>query len=205
MAPFSKSRHAGSDWDENEDDDYCKVMAISWGDGERNSATIVVCLDEKGRVCSRLKLNKLQERDGKLDDLNRLLELIRDERPGAIVIGGFSLSTRVRLVPEITKLVSERLNEYDDHDYKSRRRGGRVPPPEVVMVEDDVARLAMSSKRYEKEFPDFPPLVKYCISLARKVQNPCLEYAGLFNMDEEYKLLRIHPHQALVCHIFSKP
>lgn len=39
---------------------------------------------------------------------------------------------------------------------------------------------------------------RYCVSLGRKLLDPVMEYAGLMNVDEEYKLLALHPLQNMV-------
>jgi transcription elongation factor SPT6 len=176
-------------------------MAISWGEGDRNSATLVICVDERGVVDrdNKLKLNYMQDRDRKTIDLNRILVKMREFRPDVVVVGGWTLSTG-RLMTDIAGVCS-RINDDDDLG-GSRRRGDRpkkLNVPELVMVDDDVARLKMNSARFAKEFSDsFPSLARYCVSLARKVQDTTMEYASLFNSDDEIKLLRIHPLQNLV-------
>ncbi|KAJ3413177.1 Transcription elongation factor spt6 [Chytridiales sp. JEL 0842] len=204
-----RSNDDGSDDEDEKSRDYARVMSISWGEGNRDSATIVICLDEDGNVASRMKLSRMQERDtdGKIRDVNNLLDRIRRFRPDVIVVGGFSTATSRRLIPDITELLS-RINEKsgrdddsDDNSYHARRKRGyssQIPKPGLIMVEDDVARIAMKSARLQKEFPDFPPLGLYCVSLARTVQDTTMEYATLFSSDDEMKLLHLHPLQHLL-------
>ena len=56
-----------------------------------------------------------------------------------------------------------------------------------VVVEDDVARIFMRSVSGIHEYPDshYTPLVRYFVSLGRKVQDPLVEYAGLMNSGSE--------------------
>ena len=63
----------------------------------------------------------------------------------------------------------------------------------------------MHSKRGEREFPekDYPRLIPYCVSLGRKVQDPTQEYAGLCNMDQDIRNIRLHPLQNLVYLFYS--
>jgi transcription elongation factor SPT6 len=50
---------------------------------------------------------------------------------------------------------------------------------EVVIVNDEVARLYHTSDRAVLEYPSFPPIGRYCVGLARYLQSPLLEYASL--------------------------
>ncbi|KAJ3101887.1 Transcription elongation factor spt6 [Phlyctochytrium planicorne] len=199
VAPFKRER-GPDDYDDDEKPDFPRVMSISWGDGDRDSPTIVVCLDEDGHVSDRKKLNRMQQRDDKAKDHQVLKDLIKEFQPDVIVVGGWTIQTKTRLLPDLAGLISE-LDDHgtSDRNYRDRRRRDRFVKPELVMLDDEVARLAMTSKRYIKEFPDpFPAVGRYCVSLGRRVQDATMEYATLFNNDEEYKLLRIHPHQTLL-------
>ncbi|KAJ3115595.1 Transcription elongation factor spt6 [Phlyctochytrium bullatum] len=198
VSPYHRENRNSDDYDDETKSDYPRVMAISWGDGDRDSATFAVCLDEDGLVSERKKLSRMQLRDSKAEDHRIIAELIKDFQPEAIVVGGWSIETKTRLMPDLAGLLSDIDNEGNtDASYRDRRRRHFVKP-DLFMVDDEVARLAMTSKRYAKEFPDpFPPLARYCVSLGRRVQDATLEYATLFNSDEEFKLLRLHNLQGL--------
>ena len=58
----------------------------------------------------------------------------------------------------------------------------------------------MKSKWATEEFSDkqVNQLILYCTSLARRLQNPVMEIAGCFNMDNDIKLINVHPLQHLV-------
>ncbi|KAI9338069.1 SH2 domain-containing protein [Zopfochytrium polystomum] len=205
VAPFKPEGKRAEDdyYDDDGDSDVknlARVMAISWGDGERDSATLVICLDERGLVVedAKLKLNWMHDRDRKIDDLNKILVKMREFRPDIVVVAGWTLATS-RLMNEIATIV-QRINDDDDlGGIRRRDRGRRIHPPELVMIDDDVARMKMASVRFAKEFPEsFPPLARYCVSLGRKVQDTTMEYASLFNPDDEIKLLRVHPLQDLL-------
>ena len=59
------------------------------------------------------------------------------------------------------------------------------------------AKIYMSSESGKREFPeaDYPPLIPYCVSLARFVQEPTSEYACLFNKNEDIRHIRLDPLQ----------
>ncbi|KAJ3383360.1 Transcription elongation factor spt6 [Entophlyctis sp. JEL0112] len=200
VQPYRRSRSRDDDYDEEDENmkTHARVMAISWGDGDIHSAAFAVCIDEHGRVLSTLKLLSLHMREQKSKDLDLILEALREHRIEVVVVGGTTLYTR-RLIPDIVDTV-RRMNDDNRRDDRDRRRyrHAELHIPEVSMVEDDVARLVMNSKRFAKEFPDFPPLARYCVSLARRVQDATAEFATLFNGDDEIKLLPVHPKQNLV-------
>ncbi|KAJ3327060.1 Transcription elongation factor SPT6 [Blyttiomyces sp. JEL0837] len=202
VAPYRRDKGANDDdWDEDDSQrDHSRVMAVSWGDGDRNSATLVVCLKEDGTVDCRMKLSYMQDREKKHEDLNRLLVRIREFRPDVIVVSGWTLATK-RLLDDVAGL-RDRINDNDDlGGYSRRDKGGNIPIPGITVVDDDVAKLAMNSKSYMQEFPDpYPPLARYCVAIARKVQDTTMEYARLFNQNDDIKQLRLHPLQKLAVH-----
>jgi transcription elongation factor SPT6 len=66
---------------------------------------------------------------------------------------------------------------------------------EVVLVNDEVARLYYNSARAAAEFPKYAPLTRYCIALARYLQNPLAEYASL---GKDIVSLPFIPNQTLI-------
>lgn len=51
----------------------------------------------------------------------------------------------------------------------------------IVFVPDDVSMIYSTSPRSKKEFPELMPIVKRGISLARRLQDPLFEIAGLYS------------------------
>lgn len=66
----------------------------------------------------------------------------------------------------------------------------------VIYVEDEIATRYQTSERGIQEYPNKPPLVKYCIGLARYMHSPLLEYVNL--TPDELMSLSIHPSQSLL-------
>ncbi|KAJ3244632.1 Transcription elongation factor spt6 [Chytriomyces hyalinus] len=196
VQPFRRDTSQDEFEDEEEANrSHARVMALSWGEGDPKEAAFAICIDEHGRVCKTAKLSQLHMRDTKRQDHDAILAILREFRVEVIVMGGFTLSTKTRLLPDIVDSL-ERI--YDDTSDRRSSRRRDIIKPSLIMVEDDVARLSMNSKRYVKEFPDYPPLARYCISLARRVQDTLLEFASLYNADFEIGLLSIHPLQRLL-------
>ncbi|KAI1316773.1 Transcription elongation factor spt6 [Mortierella claussenii] len=153
------------------DRDYSpRVVAISHGAGSNKDAIQVAYVDDKGKFADHLKLDSLREIKAQKD----LADFLDNRRPDVIIVGGFTVTTR-RLLEQVEKVRS------DD-----------TP---VMMINDEVARLYQNSKRGVEEFPEVNPLTRYCISLARLVQNPMNEYAAL---GRDLINIRQHPLQHLV-------
>lgn len=135
--------------------------------------------------------------DGK--DVQELVRLIGRRKPDVIGVSGFSVQTR-KLSKDVQDIVDKfdlRGNEFDvggdDDDEHERRQ--TTEKLEVVMVNDEVARLYHESQRAADEFPQHPPLVRYCIALGRYMQSPILEYAAL---KQDIVSLSFDPNQDLV-------
>ncbi|KND02484.1 chromatin-remodeling histone chaperone SPT6, partial [Spizellomyces punctatus DAOM BR117] len=184
MAPFKRSEDADADeWDP-------RVLAISWGDGEPNAATFAVALKETGEV---LQWNKLDRLRGPIDhrgpDADALVSMIVRHEPDVIAIAGFKPNTKTMLHRTLQDIVQEALVS------------GRIREDiKIIIVDDEVARIFMNSKRGLREFPEgaYPQLVRYCVSLGRRVQDPTTEFAGLMDMNSDILHLRLHPVQHLV-------
>jgi transcription elongation factor SPT6 len=165
------------------------VVAISWGEGERNDVAYATVLNEQGELVDFLKMQQLGDRDSK-HDTDKLIDLISQHKPEVIVVGGFKPNTKSILM----KVIQERV---EIEGYNNGRWENHIP---VILVEDEIARLYMNSKRGLTDFPDkdYPRLIRYCIALGRKTQSPTLAYASLFNADEDFRAIRLHPLQHLL-------
>lgn len=167
------------------------VLALSWGDGERTSPAFGAILDAQGTLVDHFKLEHLQEVRGdalKKADLNVLSEYISQYRIELICISGWSPSTKTKLFHEIRTLVDDIQKNLDY-------------PCDVQLIDDSAAKIFMGSKRASVEFPNAFPgndMIKYCVSLGRRVLDPTMEFAGLVNTDDEISVLNLHPLQKFV-------
>lgn len=158
------------------------VVAISHGKGLRGDAICYAYVENDGRVLENDKLVdfRLGNRDRNIPngkDVEKFVEVLRRRKPDVIGISGFSVETR-KLYKDIQEIISQfdiRGNPYDDPDDNMEKSD----PLEVVLVNDEVARLYYNSQRAAKEFPKLPNLTRYCVALARYLQNPLAEYASL--------------------------
>jgi transcription elongation factor SPT6 len=183
--PF-KNLNLGEDMIE---DEYPVVLAITWGEGDRNAIGYATILNENGELIDFLKLRSLSDRDNQRD-LDTLIASIAQHTPEVIVIGGFKPNTKSALF----KIIQERV---EGAGRAAGKWDNEIP---ILFVEDDFARLFMNSKRGLIDFPekDYPMLIRYCVALGRKTQSPTLAYASLFNAEDDFKAIRLHPLQDLL-------
>ena len=122
------------------------------------------------------------------DDMDRanLVRMIQECKPDVIGIAGFSVQTH-KLKEELETIISDEQLTIGDDD--------KTFQLEVVYVPDDVARLYQNSPKSREEHPDLPPLGRYCIALARYMQDPLLEYAAI---GKDIVSLKFDPAQHLV-------
>jgi transcription elongation factor SPT6 len=154
-----------------------RVVAISHGPGSSKDAIQVVYVDDKGRFIEHKKLDNLRDRTPQ----EELLDLLERRHPDVVVVGGFSVATR-RLLEQTESIVKEHRESNGDQ-------------VSVIMTNDEVAKLYQSSKRGIDDHPKAYEITRYCISLARTIQNPINEYAGT---GADLVGIRLHPLQEFV-------
>ncbi|AEO62269.1 uncharacterized protein THITE_2106254 [Thermothielavioides terrestris NRRL 8126] len=165
-----------------------RVLTLSNGMGDPNRDPIYwTWVEEDGRVVEHGKFINLAR-----DESQRELfaELVRRRNPDVVGVSGFSADTH-RLIKDIEGIISEKGlmgPEYDDPEANEYRSDLL----EVVVVNDEVARLYKDSPRAVAEHPTLNSLSRYCIALARYMQNPMKEYAAL---GRDVTSLLIHPYQ----------
>lgn len=174
-----------------------RVLALSNGTGILGRD--VICwawVEEDGRVLENGKFTDLALGDperGTADaaDVHAFVELVERRKPDVIGVSGFSAETRklYRQIDEIVERKDLRGAVYEDEDGNDMSE-----KLEVVVVNDEVARLYQTSDRANMEHPGFASLTKYCVGLAKYLQNPMKEYASLgrditsisFNPNQHY-------------------
>jgi transcription elongation factor SPT6 len=174
------------------------VLCMSNGQGQRGDAILWAYVENDGRVLEQGKLIEFrlgnQERgipDGQ--DIAKFVEAAQRRRPDVIGVSGWSVETR-KLYKDVQEIIAQNNltgPTYEDDDTGTERSD----PLEVVMVNDEVARLYYNSGRAAAEFPKYAPLTRYCIALARYLQNPLAEYASL---GKDIVSLPFIPNQTLV-------
>ncbi|KAJ7235446.1 transcription elongation factor SPT6 [Mycena haematopus] len=148
-------------------EDKPSVLAVSWGKGDpHKDAITLVFLDPRGRLREQTKLDNLVD----MEMRDEFIDILRRRKPDVVGIGGFSMAT-TKLSARIKEIIKDLGNSYSDTD-----QGQNTP---VVYVRDDVARLYQHSQRAASEFGAYPLITKYCVGLARYLQDPLIEHAAL--------------------------
>jgi len=61
-----------------------------------------------------------------------------------------------------------------------------------------LSKLDVFYSIFQNDFRDYPPLLREAVSLARKMQDPLIEYSQLCTPDDEILCLRYHPLQVII-------
>ena len=168
-----------------------RVLALSNGSADPNREAVCwAWVEEDGRVLEHGRFENLIR-----DERSRqaLVELVQRRKPDVLGVGGFSVDTH-KLILSLKELVEEknlRGAEFEDPDTGNDRSEAL----EVVVVNDEVARLYKDSPRAAVEHPIFGTLTRYCVALAKYLQNPMKEYAAL---GKDINSLSFHPCQQLL-------
>lgn len=178
--------------DMDSEGEYCKIVSLSWGDFKINEAGLCVAIGGNGELLDHCKLEGLQSNRQEVAEnspgAETLKQFLIQHVPDIIIIGGWTpdviTNKMIEKVRKISHDASIELNLNED-----------IP---VEIGDDNPAKIYMKSSRAKKEYPLIPPLMWYCISLARTVQDSLIEYASLCNPDNEISLLKLDPLQGMV-------
>ncbi|KAJ5885265.1 Transcription elongation factor spt6 [Penicillium taxi] len=138
-------------------------------------------IEEDGRVLENGKIYDILPRDemrGTPDgkDVAFLVKMIERRKPDVIGVSGVSPEARrlFKLLYELVKVKDIRGAPYTNDEDKEVS-----DPLEVIIINDEVARLYYTSPQARQDNPGFTPLTHYCVGLGRYMQSPLKEYASL--------------------------
>lgn len=159
-----------------------RVIALSTGTGTVGRDSIHwAYIEEDGRVLENGRFDNLSLGDSGRglpdgEHVAAFLALVQRRKPDVIGVSGMTPEARrlYKLLSEIVDAKDLRGAPYtDDHDEEISDR------LEVVIVNDEVARLYHNSPRARQDNPGFGSLTHYCVALGRYLQTPLKEYASL--------------------------
>ncbi|CAG9861207.1 unnamed protein product [Phyllotreta striolata] len=133
-------------------------------------------------ILKRKNSFRTEEKLMKEGDLQALKNFIFTKKPHVIAIGGESREA-LMIADDLKALINE-LVESD-----------QFPEIKVEIIDNELAKIYANSNKGQSDFRDYPELLRQAISLARKMQDPLIEYSQLCNGDEEILSLRFHPLQ----------
>ncbi|CAG8161035.1 unnamed protein product [Penicillium olsonii] len=175
-----------------------RVLTLSTGSGQVGRDPIHwAYTEEDGRVLENGKFVDLSlgdESRGISDGASvaAFVELVDRRRPDVIGVSGMTPDTK-RLFKILFDLVEHK--DMRGASYTDDRDEEVSDPLEVVIVNDEVARLYHNSPRARSDNPGFGPLTHYCVGLGRYLQSPLKEYASL---GRDIVSIQFKPGQQLV-------
>ncbi|KRX88353.1 Transcription elongation factor SPT6 [Trichinella pseudospiralis] len=170
-----------------EDYNRLTILGIAYS-SEPKSASYAALVNADGDVLDHLVLRNFtkrtfarsdNERELKTVDLEEIKIFIEKKLPIAIAITG------------------------DDADLESlvvdlQASGTISKNIPVEIVDPELARVYAESGPANQEFPTYPVLLRQAISIARRLQDPLIEFSQLVTPDDEILSLKFHPSQNMV-------
>ncbi|XP_072909557.1 transcription elongation factor SPT6 [Hemitrygon akajei] len=186
---------------EEDDDDFMeenqskgvRVLGLAFA-SERDTPAFCSLVNGEGEVTDFLRLPyflkrrnawREEEREKKAHDIETLKKFLLSKKPHVVAVGGENRDA-LMVVEDIKRIVNELEQEH------------QMSPIGVHLVDNELAVLYMNSKKSENDFRDYPPLLRQAVSLARRVQDPLVEFAQVCGTDDDIVCLKFHPLQEQV-------
>ncbi|KAI8645252.1 SH2 domain-containing protein [Parasitella parasitica] len=152
-----------------------RVITVSSGNGSPKDPVVALFVNQRGKILDQIQVPNLKdERYWK-----EMSDFIKSKKANVLGVAGYNAETR-RVIKHMQTMLSE-INQSHEHN--------GIPRMDMVVVDDEASRLYKNSRRAQEEFSEHSETMRYCISLARRLQSPVLEYVGLGR-----DLLAIHHH-----------
>lgn len=182
---------------EVDDDDYdwdpsrgIRVMGVSYVP-DYTQAAFAAIISPEGDVTDYLRIPHILKRKNtfrqeekvlKESDMQSITEFIRNKKPHVIAIGGESKEA-LMIQKDFQECVK---NLVDDEQF---------PEIAVEIVDNELAKIYSNSIKGSNDFREYPTLLRQAISLARRIQDPLIEFSQLCTADEEILCIRYHSLQ----------
>ncbi|GMR43278.1 hypothetical protein PMAYCL1PPCAC_13473 [Pristionchus mayeri] len=184
-----KKLDGDDDDEENEREGEVRVLGVVYST-ERDEVSFGALIDQDGVVIDSIRLPYLMNRRGpqeerqKREDMEKLKRFVNKHQPHVIAVAGENLQARF-VKGDMEKIVMDLFQE--------NKLTSNI---QVVIHDNDAAKVYMQSKQAVAEHPDYPPNLRQALSLARCLLDPLVEYSHLYNTDEDIFCLSLHPLQA---------
>ncbi|KAH9493338.1 Transcription elongation factor SPT6 [Dermatophagoides farinae] len=179
------------DHDESYDNDFdtrngIRIMGFAHVPNNEE-ASFCALIDGDGEVTDYIKLEHfmLKRVEGgsfSYKDREKLQNFIVSKKPHVIALGTDTI---------VTKDVMDDLIQMIRHLHDTKH----FPLIPIEYVDSELSIVYMNTKRANADFPTYPLKLRQAISLARRLQDPLLEFAQLCSADEEILCLKLHPLQ----------
>ncbi|CAM9213792.1 unnamed protein product, partial [Lampetra fluviatilis] len=172
--------------DDDDDDDFpesgeagaqgkgLRVLGVAYSP-ERDTPVFCALVSGDGEVTDFLRLPHFMKRrnawrethrDLKVADIESLKKFLLNKKPQVVVVGAENRDAML-VVEDIRRALQELESEQQLNSIS------------VELVPNDLATLYMGSAIAEAEFRDYPPALRQAVSLARRLQDPLLEFSQL--------------------------
>uniref|UniRef100_A0A667WNT6 Transcription elongation factor SPT6 n=1 Tax=Myripristis murdjan TaxID=586833 RepID=A0A667WNT6_9TELE len=167
-----------------------RVLGVAYAPS-RDTPVFCALINGEGEVVDFLRLPyfmkrrnafREDEREKKANDIENLKKFLISKKPHVVAVAGENRDAHM-IMEDIKRTISELEQE------------SSLPAVGVELVDNELATLYMNSKKSEADFRDYPPLLRQAVSIARKIQDPLVEYAQVCSSDEDILCLKLHPHQ----------
>ncbi|XP_051533006.1 transcription elongation factor SPT6 [Myxocyprinus asiaticus] len=167
-----------------------RVLGVAFASG-RDTPVFCSLINGEGEVVDFLRLPyflkrrnawREDEREKKLQDIENLKKFLLSKKPHVVAVAGENRDASM-VMEDIKRTISE------------LEQDSSLPAVGVELVDNELAVLYMNSKKSEADFRDYPPLLRQAVSVARKIQDPLVEFAQVCSSDEDILCLKMHPLQ----------
>ncbi|XP_077089367.1 transcription elongation factor SPT6 isoform X2 [Siphateles boraxobius] len=167
-----------------------RVLGVAFATG-RDTPVFCSLINGEGEVVDFLRLPyflkrrnawREDEREKKLQDIENLKKFLLSKKPHVVAVAGENRDAHM-VLEDIKRTISE------------LEQDSSLPAVGVELVDNELAMLYMNSKKSEADFRDYPPLLRQAVSVARKIQDPLVEFAQVCSTDEDILCLKLHPLQ----------
>uniref|UniRef100_A0A3B4UY23 Transcription elongation factor SPT6 n=1 Tax=Seriola dumerili TaxID=41447 RepID=A0A3B4UY23_SERDU len=167
-----------------------RVLGVAYAPS-RDTPVFCALINGEGEVVDFLRLPyfmkrrnafREDEREKKANDIENLKKFLSSKKPHVVAVAGENRDAQM-IMEDIKRTISELEQE------------SSLPAVGVELVDNELATLYMNSKKSEVDYRDYPPLLRQAVSIARKIQDPLVEYAQVCSTDEDILCLKLHPLQ----------
>lgn len=195
MHNWIKSAPYSVQFNDEDDDEWdtskgVRILGISYEDDNKQAA-FGALLAPDGEVSNFMRLPSIlkrknshfeNEKHAKLADLLAMKNFLRSKKPHVVAVSGASfLASKIQ--EDIRGVIKELV---DDEQF---------PNIAVEIVDNDLAKIYANSKKGNADFREYPDVLRQAISIARRLQDPLVEFSQLCTSDEEILCLRFHTLQ----------
>lgn len=162
-----------------------RIMGIAFDDNP-SQAVFCAMINMDGEVTDYLQLLNFTSTDENMKpDTAVLMDFLRDKRPHVIAVAGESTKAL-----EVQRNLQQTVKMLVDEDQFSTIS--------VEITNNDLAKVYADSKKGLLDFPKYPTILRQAISVARRLQDPLVEFAQLWTDDKDILRLLYHPQQDLI-------